>query len=51
MLETPARVQVKLPDAVGTYDDCYLAATVFMHTTTWRDATRRAPTIRILHSA
>lgn len=48
-LSTPALVLVKLPGPVGTYDQCYLAATVAMHTRTWRAATTTAPEIRIVH--
>jgi hypothetical protein len=48
-LDTPASVLVKLPAAVGTYEGCYLAATVLMHTKTWHDAVTTAPHVRIVH--
>ena len=48
-LHTPALVLVKLPSRFGTYDKCYLAATVSMHTKGWMVAKASAPVIKIIH--
>lgn len=48
-LRVPALVLVKLPSKDGTYDMCYLAATVSMHTRDWNAATTAAPTIKVIH--
>lgn len=48
-LRVPALVLVKLPSKYGTYDRCYLAATVSMHTRDWKAAKTAAPTIKVIH--
>jgi hypothetical protein len=48
-LRTPALVLVKLPSPYGTYDGCYLAATVSMHMRGWAAAKAASPTVRIVH--
>lgn len=48
-LRTPALVLVKLPSRYGTYNMCYLATTVSMHTRNWKLAKAAAPTVKIIH--
>jgi hypothetical protein len=47
-LHTPALVLIKLPARYGTYDRCYLNATVSMHMKRWPAAKAAAPTIKII---
>jgi hypothetical protein len=48
-LHSPALVAVKLPARYGSYDRCYLAATVSMHTQGWKAAKSASPAIKIIH--
>lgn len=48
-LREPALILLKRLIHYGTYDGCYLAATVSMHTRTWQQAKSAAPTIQVIH--
>lgn len=48
-LHSPALVLIKLPTRYGSYDGCYLAATVSVHMARWRAALAAAPHIKVIH--
>jgi hypothetical protein len=48
-LHAPALVLVKLPARYGTYNGCYLTATVSVHMKRWLAAKAAAPTVKIIH--
>lgn len=48
-LHTPALILVRLPARYGTYNGCYLAATVALHMRGWRAAESLAPRVTIVH--
>lgn len=48
-LQAPALVLVRLPSRSGSYNMCYLAATVSMHMRNWKAAKAAAPAVKIIH--